>query len=315
MDFLLALIAALALASIPLVLGWRRTTNWDERAREQGLYTPKKRFDPELYALRTGTGATFNQLLLSFIAWVVGGLVAGLFLGIIPGVVFAVAGGLLYYGGISDRRQEYRIRVAREIVTAMGTMETMMTGNTALLPALEYAAKNTGVNGVAALKDLHARLQGAGSRPEELVNAVRAWAETWDNPAADVLGSALAPSLEKGEAVLEMITKLRETLSDIVALLSQARAASQGIAWQAKFLAIFPPMVLVFMSLLTPEAGKMYATQPWYLVPVLVGSGLSYWLSAQSIHKGLSIDANVGMMKGKGGEEATIKVDKMGVST
>jgi Flp pilus assembly protein TadB len=311
----MSLVAALSLASIPLILGWRRNTNWADTAREQGLAAPRKRFDPDLYAMRTGTGATFNQLLLSFIAWVLGGLVAGLFLGILPAIVFAIAGGLLYYGGLTERKQEYRLRVAREIVTAMGTMETMLTGGKTTLEALDYAAKNTGVNGVPALKDLNMRLYGSKSIDQEAVEIVRGWAEAWENPAADMIGITLASSLTDGTPIVGMIKQLRETLSDLVGLLSQARAASQGIAWQAKFLAIFPPMVLVFMSLLTPEAGKMYATQPWYLVPVLVGSSLSYWLSMQSIRKGLSIDSNVGMMKGKGKEEGNITVDQMGRQT
>jgi Flp pilus assembly protein TadB len=307
MPFVLSLIAALSLASIPLVLGWRRAADSASMSRQMGLDAPKKRFDPELFALRTGTGATFNQILFSFLAWVVGGLVAGLFLGIIPGMVFAAAGGLLFYGGLTDRREEFRLQQARDIVTAMGTVETMLAGNATLFTALDYAARNTGVDGVLLLKDLIARLNRVEALEQTAV--VQEWVEAWDNPAAEMLGLGLTASFQQHLPVADLIKNLRATLSEVVGILSRARAASQGIAWQARFLAIFPPMVLVFMSLLTPEAGRMYATQPWYLLPVLVGSSLSYWLSMRSIRNGLSIDVTVGMKKG---QQGIIAVDKMG---
>ena len=62
MEFILALIAALSLSSIPLVLGWRRTAGEAALARQLGIAQNTKKFDPEKFALQTGTGLTFNQI-------------------------------------------------------------------------------------------------------------------------------------------------------------------------------------------------------------------------------------------------------------
>jgi hypothetical protein len=104
-----------------------------------------------------------------------------------------------------------------------------------------------------------------------------------------------------------LIENLRTTLSAVVEILSRARAAAKGIEWQAKFLAIFPPLVLVFIGLTTPEAGRIYARNPLYLAPVLLGSALSYWLSMRMVRNGLSIEASMGLQ-----EEGSIPVEKMG---
>jgi hypothetical protein len=104
-----------------------------------------------------------------------------------------------------------------------------------------------------------------------------------------------------------MIVSLRDTLSAVVEILSRARAAAKGIEWQAKFLAVFPPLVLIMVGLTTPQAGEMYARNPLYLFPVLIGSALSYWLSMNMVRNGLSIESSMGLQT-----EGSIPVEKMG---
>jgi Flp pilus assembly protein TadB len=307
MDFVFALIAAFSLASIPLILGWRRTADAAAMARQLGIASQKKGFDPEQFALRTGSGLTFNQLLFGFLAWVCGGFIAGLFLGAIAAVVFAIAGGLLYYGGVQDRRQEFRLQQAKDILRGMGVVETLLTQAKNLQESLEEAASAVGMDGRVVLGDLVARMRAAP--PEKQGQAIREWTQAWDNPAVNIVATCLLASVESRLTITDLVAKLRETLSDVVQILGKARAAAKGIAWQAKFLAIFPPAVLVAMSIITPEAGRMYAAQPWYLVPVLAGSSLSYWLAMRSIRNGLSIETSIGLQKG---EQGMIRLDKMG---
>jgi Flp pilus assembly protein TadB len=307
MTFVFSLIAALSLASIPLILGWRRTAGEAAMARQLGIAAPRRRFDPDRFALQTGTGLGFNQLLFGFLAWVFGGLIAGLFLGPIAAVLFAIAGGLLYYGGVSDRRQEFRLQQARDILRGMGVVETLLAQGRTLQESLEEAAGAVGADGRLVLGDLVVRLRSAPADGQG--NAIRAWTQAWDNPAVDIVATCLLASVEARISITELVAKLRATLSDVVQILGRARAAANGITWQAKFLALFPPSVLVVMALLTPEAGRMYAEQPWYLLPVVVGSSLSYWLSMRSVRDGLSIETSMGL---QAGEQGTIRLDRMG---
>jgi len=307
MTFVFSLIAALSLASIPLVLGWRRTAGEAAMARQLGIAAPQKKFDAEKFALRTGTGLSFNQLLFGFLAWVFGGLIAGLVLGVVAAILFAAAGGLLYYGGVSERRQEFRLSQARDILRAMGVVETLLAQAKPLLESLADAANAVGADGRLVLGDLVARMQSA--RADQQGDAIRAWTQAWDNPAVDIVATSLLASVESHISVTDLVAKLRETLSDVVQILGRARAAANGITWQARFLAIFPPCVLVVMGILTPEAGRMYATQPWYLLPVVLGSGTSYWLSMRSIRNGLSIETSIGL---QAGQQGIIQYDRMG---
>jgi Flp pilus assembly protein TadB len=307
MTFVFSLIAALSLASIPLVLGWRRTAGEAAMARQLGIAAPQKKFDAEKFALRTGTGLTFNQLLFGFLAWVFGGLIAGLVLGLVAAILFAAAGGLLYYGGVSERRQEFRLSQAKDILRAMGVVETLLAQAKPLLESLADAANAVGADGRLVLGDLVARMQSA--RADQQGDAIRAWTQAWDNPAVDIVATSLLASVESHISVTDLVAKLRETLSDVVQILGRARAAANGITWQARFLAIFPPCVLVVMGILTPEAGRMYATQPWYLLPVVLGSGTSYWLSMRSIRNGLSIETSIGL---QAGQQGIIQYDRMG---
>lgn len=307
MNLVFSLIAALSLASIPLILGWRRTAGEAAMARQLDIAPPQKKFDAERFALRTGTGLTFNQLLFGFLAWVFGGLVAGLVLGVVAAILFAAAGGLLYYGGMSERRQEFRLSQARDILRAMGVVETLLAQAKPLLESLADAANAVGADGRLVLGDLVARMQSA--RADKQGAAIRAWTQAWDNPAVDIVATSLLASVEAHISVTDLIAKLRETLSDIVQILGKARAAASGITWQARFLAIFPPCVLVVMGILTPEAGRMYATQPWYLLPIILGSSTSYWLSMRSIRNGLSIETSIGL---QAGQQGIIQYDRMG---
>jgi len=78
MITLISLIAALALAAIPISIGWRRTVDEAGMARAMGIAQPKKNFDPEKFARQTGTGLAFNQIAYGFLAWVGGGLAGGI---------------------------------------------------------------------------------------------------------------------------------------------------------------------------------------------------------------------------------------------
>jgi len=307
MTFVVSLVAALSLASIPIILGWRRTAGEAAMAKQMGIAVPKKKFDPDKFALQTGTGLRFNQLLFGFLAWVLGGLIAGLFFGVVGAIVFAIAGGLLYYGGVGERRQEFRLNQAKDILRAMGVVETLLAQAKSLQESLADAANAVGGDGRMVLGDLVAKMQSA--RADQQGNAIREWTQAWDNPAVDIVATSLLASVEQRISITDLVSKLRETLSDVVQILGRARAAAKGIAWQAKFLAIFPPAVLVVMAILTPEAGKMYADRPLFLLPAILGSGLSYWLSMRSVQRGLSIENSIGL---QAGQQGMIPLDRMG---
>jgi len=307
MNFIFPVIAALSLASIPISLGWRRTADEAAMAKQLGIGTPHKKFDPDRFALQTGTGLAFNQLLFGFLAWVSGGLIAGLFLGALAAIIFATAGGLLYYGSLAERRQEFRMRQAKDILRGLGVVETLLAQGKTLQDSLAEAADAVGADGRRILGDLVARLRAAPAGDQG--SAIRDWTDAWDNPAVDIMATCLLASFEGRLSIAELVARLRTTLSDVVQILGRARAAAQGIAWQASFLAIFPPLVLTVMSIITPEAGRLYANQPWYLLPVIVGSSLSYWLSMRSIQNGLSIESSMGLQAGQAG---MIKLDRMG---
>ena len=123
------------------------------------------------------------------------------------------------------------------------------------------------------------------------------------------MGTILIAAEENNLQVAPLVSALRETLTGVVEVLSRARAGAKGVEWQAKFLAVFPPAVLVMIGVTTPEAGRMYGTNPILLHPVLLGSGLSYWLTMKMIRDGLSMEASMGLQSGQAG---MISIDKMG---
>lgn len=306
MTTILALIGALSLAAIPLTLGWRRTAGEAELMARFGLAARKKRFDPEKFALQTGTGLRFNQLALGFLAWSTGGFLAGLALGPVPAVLFGIAGGLMYYGSLSTRRQEVRLRQAKDILRALGVMETLLGQGRPLNQAVEEAAEAVGPHGGRVLKDLVFRMRAAPA--DQAARAVREWTLQWDNPAVNVVGTALLAALEARIEIAPLVASLRKTLAAIVEVLSRARAEAKGIEWQVRFLTLFPPGVLVAIALTTPEMGDLYAANPLLLLPVLIGSGLSYLLSTRMLRT-LSIEASMGL---NAGEFAEISLDRMG---
>lgn len=276
-------------------------------ARQLGLTLPKARFDPEKFARQTGTGLTFNQILFAALAWVGSGGVAGLVLGPVPAVLFAAAGGLMYLGTLEERRQAFRLRLAQDILRALGVVETLLAQGRPLQEALEGAARATGAAGRGALGDLVARLRA--TPVDEAAAAVRAWTQVWDNPAADSLAAALLAALEGRVEVGPLVGQLRGTLGAVLEVLGRARAAARGVEWQARFLALFPPGVMVAIALTTPQMGRLYAAHPLWLAPVLVGSGLSYALSLHLIRRGLSLEASLGLELG---EEGLIRLDRLG---
>lgn len=304
---LLAMIGALALASIPLTLGWRRTAGEAQMARVLGVTTPKRGFDFEKFARQTGTGLTFRQLAFGGLVWSVGGFLAGWTLGFIAAILFALAGGLLYFSSLTTRRQEVRMHQAKDILRGLGVMETMLAQGRPLGVSLEEAAQAVGPDGGKILHDLVIRFRAAPA--DRATEAVRDWTLGWNHPAVDVVGTALLAALEGRIEIAPLVSSLRKTLNAMIEVLSRARAAARGIEWQARFLALFPPAVLVAIALTTPEMGSLYATNPLVLLPVLCGSGLSYLLSMRMIRNGLSIEASLGLQAGKAGE---IKLEKMG---
>lgn len=304
---LLAIIGALALASIPLTLGWRRAAGEAQMARALGISLPQRMFDPAKFARQTGTGLTFRQLAFGGLAWVAGGFLAGWTLGFVAAVLFALAGGLLYATSLTTRRQEVRMRQARDLLRGLGVMETLLTQGRPLSMALEEAAQAIGPDGKVILSDLVVRFRAAPA--DRAADAVRAWTQGWDHPAVDVVGTALLAALEGRIEIAPLVASLRKTLNAMLEVLTRTRAAARGIEWQARFLALFPPGVLVAVSLTTPEMGRLYAANPLVLLPVLLGSGVSYLLSMQMIRNGLSIEASLGLQAGKAGE---IRLEKMG---
>ena len=161
MITLISLIAALALAAIPISIGWRRTVDEAGMARAMGIAQPKKNFDPEKFARQTGTGLAFNQIAYGFLAWVGGGLAGGIFLGVFPAILFAIAGGLLYAGTLGDKRQEFRLKQAKDILRGLGVVETLLSQGKPLGDALDDASQAVGPDGRMVLGDLVVRLRTA----------------------------------------------------------------------------------------------------------------------------------------------------------
>ena len=188
MTILIAIIGALALGSIPLILGWRRTANDTVMARQMGIAQTKKGFDPEKWALQTGTGLVFNQIVIGFLSWVGGAFVGRLFLGTLPAVLFGMAGGLLYGGTLADKRQAFRLSQARDILRGLSVVETLLRQGSNREDALEGASKAVGPAGRMVLGDLVTRMRSESS--ENAARAVREWTLRWDNPAVDIVATS-----------------------------------------------------------------------------------------------------------------------------
>ena len=159
MITLFAFVAALALAAIPLAIGWRRGAGEAGMARALGLVPTRRSFDPHKFARQTGTGLAFNQLLLGCLAWMAGGFLGGMVLGPVAAALLAASAGLFYAGGLFGRRQEFRLRQARDILRAMGMLETLLQQGRPSQQAIEDAARAAGPDGREVLEDLAWRLR------------------------------------------------------------------------------------------------------------------------------------------------------------
>jgi hypothetical protein len=213
----------------------------------------------------------------------------------------------LYAGTLSDKRQEFRLKQAKDILRGLGVVETLLSQGKPLGDALDDAAQAVGPDGRMVLGDLVVRLRTAPA--DEAALAVREWTTAWDNPAVDIVATSLLASIEGRIEIGPLVASLRKTLGTVVEVLSRARAAAKGVEWQARFLALFPPAVLVLIAITTPEVGKLYSGNPLFLSPVILGSGVSYWLSMRMIRNGLSIEASMGLQAGQQGE---IRLDRLG---
>ena len=307
MIFLFSLIAALSLSAIPIALGWRRTYSGAAMARQLGIVNDKPKFDPEKWALQTGTGLKFNQIVYGSLAWIVGGFIGGLALSFLVSILFALAGAALYWGVLSEKRQDYRINQSKDVLRGVGLIETILSSTGNLEEAIKSASEGVGEHGKDVFIDLLQLMRSNAGNDK--IKAIQLWTTNWDNPAIDIVGTILIAAEENNLQVAPLVSALRETLTGVVEVLSRARAGAKGVEWQAKFLAVFPPAVLVMIGVTTPEAGRMYGTNPILLLPVLLGSGLSYWLTMKMIRDGLSMEASMGLQSGQAG---MISIDKMG---
>ena len=220
--------------------------------------------------------------------------------------LFALAGGLLYWGTLSEHRQQFRLNQAKDIMRALGILEMMLSKGGALEESIKMTADGIGPDGRVVMVDLYQRMRA--NPAGEASKAIEEWSAAWDNPAANVVAACLQASENTKNPVAPMIGTLRITLNSVIEVLSRSRAAAKGVEWQARFLALFPPLVMVIIALMTPEAGQMYAQSPILLSPILLGSGISYYLSMRMIRDGLSMEASMGMQTGVG----IIPQDRMG---
>lgn len=314
MPFILALVFAICMSSVVILLGWRRTAGEAEMARALGIAPKKRKLDPEKFARQTGTGLRFNQIAFGILVWSVGGFLLGAFMGPFPALLFGLAGGMLYYGTLAEKRQDYRLRQADDILRAVGTMVAMLDSGKGLEDALQYGVRSCSPVGQIVMGDLWERIRGQ-ENSEGRVKVIHGWALRWDHPAVDIVATILIAAHEENVRLLPMLANLSETLTGILDILGRARAASKGAEWQAKFLALFPPAIIAMTAIMTPEAGRIYSATPIYLLPVLLGSGVSYILTTRMIRKGLSLEASLGVqtpapldVADRGG----VEIDRMG---
>ena len=144
-------------------------------------------------------------------------------------------------------------------------VETLLSQGKPLGDALDDAAQAVGPDGRMVLGDLVVRLRTAPA--DEAALAVREWTTAWDNPAVDIVATSLLASIEGRIEIGPLVASLRKTLGTVVEVLSRARAAAKGVEWQARFLALFPPAVLVVIAITTPETGELYSANPLVALP------------------------------------------------
>lgn len=296
----IAIVGALALASVPLIIGWRRTASEADMVRSLGLSTEKRKFDFKSWALQTGTGLKPNQILIGMLIWTAGGFTAGFLLSPFSAILFGVVGFLFYRGTLDEKRQVFRLKQSKDILRALNVMDTLLSQGRNISEALEQAAESVGPEGRMVLSDLVTSLRSASL--DVISDEIRKWTVRWNSPGVDILGTALITYYESRIEVSPLINSLRKTLSDVVEVLSRARAASAGTQWQVRFLAIFPIASLVLSALTSPGYARIWSDNPVFLLPVLLGCVASYTLSMKMINDGLSIEASVGLTQSKAGE-------------
>jgi len=306
MAYLFALLGALAVATIPIsLLGWE--PGEQSMAAAMGLAQNKRRVDLAQIARESGTGLTADRLLMGMALWVVGGFIAGLPYGFVVAVMFALGGGFVYWGGLSDKREDRRAKQSVQIARAMGIIETVLSQGRPLQDALEQAAEASPPEGREVLEDLVRRIREAPAN--EMARAIREWDEDWDNPSVDMLAAALLAAIEARIEIAPLVHSLRENIQDVSDVLNRTRSEAAGIVWQAKFLAFWPLIVLALLSFVAPEWAIAYHRNPLLILPVLLGSAATWWLSMRQIRTGLSVDASVGI--GENGE-GEIQLDRLG---
>jgi Flp pilus assembly protein TadB len=272
-----------------------------EMARALGLAKPRRRWDPNAWALRTGTGLTFRQIVLGAAAWAGGGLLIGILVfSPLIGLVFALSGAIFYLIGLVNRREEHRLHEAEDINGALAAIDTALSQGSTLTTALEQATTSIGPDGERILRDLLIRLRQAPAQQQS--QAVAEWQAAWDNPAVAILATALQASYTGNILIGPIVAGLRQTLGDVVGVLSRARAAAAGVEWQARFLALFPTGILLFLAFSDPSMGAILRSRPSLALPALAGSVASYLLSTHSVRQGLSIAASLAMGNTAGGD-------------
>ncbi len=306
MAMLIGLLAALAAAAVPLTIG-REWGSERRMAQVMGVAHPHRRFDLARLARESGTGLQPHQIIMGLLAWSVGGFLLGLPQGVFVALLFGLAGGLIYWGSLTDKREDRRSKQAVQIARAMGIIETVLSQGRPLHDALEQAAQASPLEGREVLEDLVRRMRQVSAN--EMARAVREWDEAWDNPATDMLAAALLAALESRIEVAPLVGSLQENIMDVTDTLRRTHAEAQGIIWQSRFLAFWPIIVLAIISLATPSWAVAYRHNPLLILPALIGSALTWALSMRQIRNGLSVDAAVGI--GAHGE-GEIQLDRLG---
>ncbi len=304
---LIAALGALALATVPILIGWRRTFSDAALVRSLGIGGERKRFDLETWAQQTGTNLKASQLLLGLFTWTFGGALIGLLLSPSAAPLFAIAGFLFYWSTLDEKRQNFRMAQSRDILRALGLIETMLSQGRSLNDTLEEAARSVGTAGQIVIGDL---VRGLRAAPvDRYPQVILEWTARWRSPGVDIMGTALIAAFEGRIEIASLVAALRTNLAGIIDILSRARSAAAGTVWQARFIGLFPTAIILFLNVIAPEFGRVWAENPIFLLPVIIGSLASYLLSMNMIRNGLSLEASVGLTKGRVGE---IPVDRMG---
>lgn len=279
----LGLLSALALAGVAFGLrAWEPAKSPRQPGRPLGERL-------EAWARGTGTGLSFREILTGALLWVLGFATVGLLAyGPLTAPLLALAGAGIYLSSLEGRRQEYVLEQARDLEKGMGLLALLLEQGLPLYDALAEAAQGCGRVGERMLRELAESL--AAAPPEGQGEAVRRWAARWPGPAAAVAVPPLLAAVEGRLDPVPALRSLRATLGETLAVLGRARAEARGIEWQARFLAIWPPLAVAAFSLLGIALGR----SPVFLLPALLGSAVSFLLTHREIARGLSVEAALG---------------------